>query len=64
MFDYEIPTCYTFHHTASARGYISRRWIDRPAEPYQGRFGTGYIVRRPRWDTTRYHWVTYYIKED
>ena len=26
-------------------------------------FGDGYIVHSPRFDTTRYHEVTYYIKE-
>lgn len=57
-----IPTEYRYHHTASARGYISRRAEPTP-ESYTGKYGHGYIVRRPRWDTTRYHYVTYYIKE-
>lgn len=64
MMDYEIPMEYKFHHSATARGYVSRKGIDRPAEEYHGRFGDGYIVRRPRFDTTQYHTVDYYIKEE
>ena len=65
MTEATIPSGYHYHHTAAARGYISRRvkFDSRPAEPYNGRFGRGYIVRSPRWDTTNYHYVTYYIEE-
>lgn len=63
MFDYEIPMEYKFHHSATARGYVSRRGIDRIAEEYHGKYGDGFIVRRPRYDTTHYHEVTYFIKE-
>ena len=61
----EIPDNYKLHHTASARGYVSRRTppANYPIESYSGRFGEGYIVRSPRWDTSRYRNVTYYIKE-
>ena len=53
---------YKFHHRATRRGYISRRKPPK-VEEYSGKFGTGYIVRFPRYDTSRYHTVEYYIKE-
>ena len=52
---------YVLHHTAAARGYISR--VGYVVRPYKGRFGEGYVVESPRWDTTCYHWRTYYVKE-
>ena len=51
-----------YHHTATARGYVSRRsGADHPIEPYKGKFGEGYKIYSPRWDTTRFCNVTYYI---
>ena len=64
MYDYEIPSCYKYHHSAYAKGYVSRKGIDREAEPYKGKFGIGFLVRRPLWNTTRYHEVSYYILAD
>lgn len=52
---------YYKHHTASRRGYVSRKTAVR-LEPYHGRFGRGYIAVRPRWDTSRYVFVAYYIE--
>ena len=52
-----------FHHTAAGLGYVSRR-SDGYIHPYKGRFGKGVVVYRPRWDTTRYFWVDYYIAQD
>lgn len=49
-----------YHHTGSARGYISRK-CDGIVYPYKGRFGTGYVIHAPRWDTTQYYSVQYYI---
>lgn len=51
---------YQFHHTASRRGYESRRGAGH-VEAYEGRFGKGYIVVSPRWDTTQYVNIEYYI---
>lgn len=48
------------HHTASRRGYISRK-SDGVVEEYTGKFGAGYVLLTPRWDTTTYCYVTYYI---
>lgn len=54
---------YELHHIATARGYISRK-VNEVLEEYTGRFGVGYIARYPRFDTTNYHYVAYYIKEE
>lgn len=56
---------YCYHHSASARGYASRKLDeeDYPAEPYEGEFGKGYVVHAPRWDTTRYYTKMYYIEK-
>ena len=51
---------YRYHHTASRRGYESRKG-DGHVESYNGKFGRGYIVVSPRFDTTQYVAVEYYI---
>lgn len=52
---------YKKRHTSAARGYISRR-TGAFLMSYKGRFGEGYKLLSPRWDTTRYIYVTYFIK--
>jgi hypothetical protein len=56
---------YKLHHTGSRRGYVSRKSnIDElEAEKYNGRFGKGYTVETPRFDTTQYVDVEYWIEE-
>lgn len=54
---------YFIHHTASRRGYISRKSEGR-VEKYSGRFGKGYILETPRFDTTQYTYTTYYIQNN
>lgn len=54
--------CY-HHHTAAARGYISRK-IDELVKEYNGKFGRGYKVMKPRFDTTQYIYVEYWIVEE
>lgn len=49
----------TEHHTASARGYVSRKTAGY-TEAYKGRFGIGIVRHSPRYDSTSYHYVTYY----
>lgn len=49
-----------YHHTSTASGYISRK-KKCEIEPYVGRFGIGIKVLIPRYDSTRYHYVSYYI---
>lgn len=52
---------YKLHHIASRRGYKSRRG-EGHVEAYNGRFGKGYIAVLPRWDTSMYVWLKYYIE--
>ena len=54
---------YILHHKAAKRGYISRKW-DAGICVYYGKFGEGYLLVYPRWDTTNYVYVEYWIKED
>jgi len=49
------------HHTAAKRGYISRTSAGK-VEKYSGKFGEGYTISRPRFDTSSYIYVTYYVK--
>ena len=51
---------YYEHHTASRRGYLSRK-SEQQVEEYSGKFGKGFILVTPRYDTTQYVYVTYYI---
>ena len=53
---------YKYHHTGSRRGYESRK-SNGHVESYNGRYGKGYIAITPRWDTTRYVNVEYYIEK-
>jgi uncharacterized lipoprotein len=48
-------------HTASKRGYVSRK-TDGIVTEYSGKFGEGYTIAAPRFDTTQYVNVTYYVK--
>lgn len=51
------------HHQASARGYVSRKPDVTPfVSPYMGIFGDGYTVAFPRYDTTGYYYLVYYIE--
>ena len=61
--DLRSNPAYKHHHTASRLGYVSRR-TKGLVLPYRGRFGIGYIALTPRWDTSRYVWVHYYIQAD
>lgn len=51
-----------FHHLAAAKAYVSRK-PDAPkiCTKYSGKFGTGFCVYEPRYDTPNYCWVCYYI---
>lgn len=58
----EITRTMKLHHIASRRGYISRKSAGE-VETYKGKFGEGYIILRPRFDTTNYICVEYYIAD-
>jgi len=49
------------HHTAYFRGYVSRVGGDL-VHPYDGKFGSGFVVRSPNRKSTRYSYVTYYVE--
>ena len=53
------------HHTALARGYVSRKLSDDdlPVYEYHGRFGDGFVVYLPNYLSTRYCQIMYFIKE-
>lgn len=51
----------TLHHKSMRRGYIPRR-TDHVIEPYRGKFGEGYVVSYPRYDSTRYVTIEYYVR--
>lgn len=52
-----------FHHTAKAPGYVSKKLKDGIKEPYSGRFGTGYTIRRNNSKSSRYCFIDYYIDD-
>ena len=53
---------YREHHKALMRGYVSRK-KDCVIKPYIGRFGIGFKVLQPRFDTTQYIDCTYFVYE-
>lgn len=52
---------YKFHHTGSKRGYVSRK-CEGIVEEYKGRFGEGFIILTPRFDSSSLVNVEYYIR--
>jgi len=54
-------TNYPLSHSARCRGYVSRKNPEGIRKTYKGRYGTGYVVYRPAWDSTRFCWVDYHI---
>ena len=47
-------------HTSYVRTYVSRK-SGAYVRPYKGKFGTGYAVLRPNWESSRYSYITYYV---
>lgn len=56
-----IKANYKQLHTSRARRYVSRKNPGGIAEEYSGKFGRGYKVYTPAWDSTQYCYVTYYV---
>lgn len=50
------------HHTSLSRGYVSVKSIGE-VEPYKGKFGEGYKVKKHNPNSTRYCIVEYWIFE-
>lgn len=53
---------YKYLKQSTSAGYVSRTKAPRIA-PYNGRFGHGYEMHCPNWDSTRYHYIRYYIRK-
>ena len=49
------------HHKSAKAGYISRK-LEYVLEEYHGKFGDGYILLTPRYDTQRYVTCEYWVK--
>jgi hypothetical protein len=49
-------------HTSYTRGYISRKSTTDCIRPYKGKFGEGYKVFTPCFNSSQYCYVTYWIK--
>jgi hypothetical protein len=47
-------------HSAKQQGYVSRK-SEGIVREYNGKFGTGYVIDSPCFDSTRYFNRTYYI---
>lgn len=60
----DIKANYRELHTSRARRYVSRKNPDGIAEEYNGRFGCGYKIYTPAWDSTTYCFVTYYVEKE
>lgn len=58
----EIKETMKLHHTAACRGYVSRK-SEGIVKEYDGKFGKGYVILRPRFDTTKYVYCDYYIAD-
>lgn len=53
-------------HTSYVRKYVSRKAykgleFEGEVSEYEGRFGKGYTVDRPNWNSRKYSFRTYYI---
>lgn len=57
---------YYLHHTAYYKGYVSRTadYDDLPVHPYKGRFGIGYTVDLPSYQSTQYCRRQYYVLKE
>lgn len=53
---------YTCVKTSWKRGYLSRRLAEPIIKPYNGRYGKGYTVEYPSWNSTQYHYISYHVQ--
>lgn len=54
------------HHESTCQGYISRKLSPEqlPVYPYTGKFGRGFKVLLPNWESTNYSRVKYFIYKE
>ena len=57
-----IKSGFQLHHTATKSGYVSRKLKNGIVETYNGRFGEGFTVSKPNSKSTRYYFISYYVK--
>lgn len=57
------PHGFKYHHTAIAYGYEKRTGGEFRVEPYNGKFGTGFVVHCPKYDSSAFHYIRYFLKE-
>lgn len=50
-----------YHHTALTRCYVKVNHEIK--EPYKGRFGEGYTVKTHNPNSTRFCFISYYVKD-
>ena len=49
------------HHTSLTRGYVLVKNSEQP-KPYKGKYGQGYTIKSHNPNSTRFCFLTYYIK--
>lgn len=54
---------FEYVRTSWHRGYISRLIHEGIVTPYKGRYGEGYTIDHPSWDSTAYFLRDYYVKK-
>lgn len=59
----EVKATCKYHHTSTFSGYISRKCKGIVSQ-YEGKFGKGYTIDRPNWDSSRYSYREYWIEEE
>lgn len=58
----DLKNNYRESHTSRCAGYVSRK-IEGVIAPYSGKFGKGYKLLSPAYDSTRYCFVTYFLEK-
>lgn len=48
-------------HTSLCRGYVSRK-SEGVVDKYVGKFGQGFTLRSPNFESTRYCHITYFVR--
>lgn len=61
VFDILGECSYDHHHSATRKGYISRKNAGE-LEYYDGRYGKGFIIALPSHTGTMYHTIKYHVK--
>lgn len=56
-----IRSHYLVHHLSLAPGYVSRKPGNERVWEYSGRFGCGYVIDRPNFESTRFFYREYYL---